>query len=99
MDKIFDSLSNVWCWILIVLAGLILGAAFGGLLYYFVGGVFGQALWLLGALVGLFLGMVWANSIANRGQLVEHAGGVHVPQGRTEDASPHAKAGETPAVP
>lgn len=79
MEKLFDSLISVWSWILIVAAGLILGAAVGGLLYYWVGGVVGQALWLFLALVGAGFGVVWANAIAERGQLVQYAGGVHVP--------------------
>lgn len=63
MFRWLSSLIEVWTWLRIVASPTIFGLILGGLVYYFFPNEIGILIWMVLALVGLILGIIWATKI------------------------------------
>lgn len=76
MEKLFDILVTLCCWLRIAVSLTVIGAGVGVGAYYWVGGVAGAAAGGFLALLGVYLGIRLANHAQRKGQLVEVAYGL-----------------------
>jgi|JRYL01.1.fsa_nt_gb hypothetical protein len=76
MEKLFDILVTLCCWIRVAASLTVIGAGLGVGAYYLVGGVAGAVAGGLLALLGVYLGVRLANHAERKGQLVEVAYGL-----------------------
>ena len=84
MEKLFDALVTVCCWLRVAASLTAVGVGLGVGAYYLLGGVAGSAAGGVLALLGACVGIRLANHSRRKGQLVEVAYGLP-----PSDGTPH----------